>query len=176
MIGRKSFQDSVDDDKRLSIDFLANPKWKRGQFCWAAKGPIAEKYKDLEPQIRAELNQSRKESSSGVNFSLFMVGTTIKRAKPIIIFSSTDKKSRKDARKAIDRSDLLACTDFELGELRHPPSGGIKPVAMADEWTAQVLSSTSQCEILFDPMERVRLVGIPIFINRFCAPKSLSVC
>lgn len=58
MIGQKMFEDSVDLDTPLTVDFEANPKWPRRQLCWEAKGSVARKYAQLEREIAKVLNQS----------------------------------------------------------------------------------------------------------------------
>jgi hypothetical protein len=140
---RESFEDSVDEDKRLNIDYQESSKWKRGHFCWEAKGAVAAAHALLGPSIRAELNQSRKQSSLEMAISLFMVGTTVTSASPITVISSTDMQSRKDAKKAIERSGILTDTKFELEDLRHLPSGPIRPVVMEDDLTYQIPLSAS---------------------------------
>lgn len=123
---RKSFEDSVDEGKRLEMDCQANSTWKRGDLFWKAKGPMADMFKQIRPQIQVELNQARNGSYQDVGFSLFMVGRTKTSAKPIIIIFSTDEKSRKAAKQAIKNRGILADTDFEVRTLKHPPSRRVK--------------------------------------------------
>lgn len=167
---RKSFEDSVDEEKRVDIGCETNSRWKRGELFWKAKGPMADTYKQIGPRIQAELNQARTGSYQDVGFSLFMVGETKTSAKPIIIIYSTDKRSRKAAKKAIRDRGILADTDLEVRTSKHPPSGRFKKVAMEDNSTPHILSFASLCEIFFDPEEEIRLVGMPIFIRHNAGP------
>jgi hypothetical protein len=126
---RISYLDSVDVEHPVHVDRIANPKWKRGQLCWDAKGKCSQDYKDMEMELLRELNQSRQESFCEVGVSLFMIGKTPESAKPIIIISSEDKRSREAAKKAITASGILTNTNFEVGVLKYLPSGPIHPVA-----------------------------------------------
>lgn len=165
MVNFKSFESSVAVDKPLVVDHLVNPKWPSRQLCWEVKGAVADAYIKLEPRIRKELNESLKESSGAIYFSVYMVGTKPRKAKPIIIFSSTDQEARKNAREAIINSGMLAPTEFDTGHLRHLPSGPIKEVADEDGLTSESSFLTSSGKILFDPAEPIRLVGMPIIIR-----------
>lgn len=73
---RVDYQSSVDVDNPVQADHIANPKWKRGQLCWEAKGKCAQDYKNKETELMKELNQSRLKSFSEVAVSLFIIGKT----------------------------------------------------------------------------------------------------
>jgi hypothetical protein len=165
MVKQKTFEDSVDLDNRLAIDFKANPRWPHSHLCWEAKGPVAERYTLLESKIEKALSQSIKQTDRGIKFSLVMVGKKAKRAQPLILFTSIDAQARKDAKATIEKSGLVTRTEFKLGDLRHPPSGPIKEVAKEDEQTPQPHSFGEQSEVLFEPSDRIRLVGMPIQIR-----------
>lgn len=126
---RVDYQSSVDVDNPVPIDHIANPKWKHGQLCWEARGRCAEDYKSKETELLKELNQSRRESFSEVAISLFMIGKTPQKAKPMIIISSEDKRSREEAKRAIERSGILEDLDYKIGFLKYLPSGPIHSVA-----------------------------------------------
>jgi hypothetical protein len=135
------YQSSVDVDNPVLIDHIANPKWKHGQLCWEAKGRCAEDYKSIETELLKELNQSRRESFNEVAISLFMIGKTPQKAKPMIIISSEDKRSREEAKRAIIRSGVLEGLNYKIGFLKYLPSGPIHSVAgssseMFDVYTA----------------------------------------
>jgi hypothetical protein len=127
---RRSYEDSVDTDRPITIDSRSNPQWREGQYCWEAKGAVAEEYRAKRPQLLFELNQARSEASREVDISLCMIGKSVARAKPVIVISSEERRSREEARAAIRRSRLLEQTNFELGLLRYPPSGPVQPVTM----------------------------------------------
>ncbi|RYO37781.1 hypothetical protein AA0111_g2178 [Alternaria arborescens] len=126
---RVDYQSSVDVDNPVQVDHIANTKWKRGQLCWEAKGTCAQDYKNKETELMKELNQSRRESFSEVAVSLFMVGKTPQKAKPMIIISSEDKRSREEAERAIKNSGILKDLNYEIGFLKYLPSGPIHAVA-----------------------------------------------
>lgn len=126
---RVDYQSSVDVDNPVPIDYIANPKWKHGQLCWEAQGRCAEDYKSKETALLKELNQSRRESFSEVAISLFMIGKTPQKAKPMIIISSEDKRSREEAKRAIERSGILGELNYKIGFLKYLPSGPIHSVA-----------------------------------------------
>ncbi|CAN9437966.1 unnamed protein product [Alternaria alternata] len=126
---RIDYQSSVDVDNPVQVDHIANPKWKRGQLCWEAKGICAQDYKNRETELMRELNQSRRESFSEVAVSLFMIGKTPQKAKPTIIISSEDKRSREEAKRAIKNSGILKDLNYEIGFLRYLPSGPIHAIA-----------------------------------------------
>lgn len=162
----EDFQISVDGDNRVSVNFQANPGWHRSQCCWEAKGPVAEKFNSLEPRIRAELNQSRRESGPEAAISLFMVGKTPEDAKPIIVISCTDKETRRDAKKAIKDSGVIRDTYFDIGYMRYSPPGPLQPVTMDDKTSRTFVSSAQPHEVFFDPTERIRLVGMSIIVKQ----------
>ncbi|CAN9198667.1 unnamed protein product [Alternaria alternata] len=123
------YESSVDIENAVNIDYGANPHWKRGHRCWEAKGEAAQQYKSMESSLLNELNQSRKESFCEVCISLFMIGKSPRHAKPIILISSEDKRSRQEAKAALDSSGILEDTGFKIGVLKYLPSGPIHPVA-----------------------------------------------
>ncbi|CAN9451657.1 unnamed protein product [Alternaria alternata] len=123
-----NYESSVDVDNPVRIDHIANPNWKQGQLCWQAKGKCAEDYKSRETELLEELYQSRRESFSEVAISLFMIGKTPQKAKPMIIISSEDKRSREEAKRAIIQSGVLKNLNYEIGLLNYLPSGPIHPV------------------------------------------------
>lgn len=153
---RKSFEDSVDEEKPLTIDC----GWPHHQNCWEAKGPIVKEYEDLLQQLRAEVNRSCGSSGGEVAIDLFMVGKTPMKAKPIVILSSTSRQTRKDAKEAVENSRLLVDTVFNLGDMRHPPSGPLIPVAMVE----QISTTASPHQVVYDPLEEIRLVAMPILV------------
>jgi hypothetical protein len=126
---RVDYQSSVDVDNPVPIDHIANPRWKHGQLCWEARGRCAEDYKSKETKLLKELNQSRREPFSEVAISLFMIGKTPQKAKPMIIISSEDKRSREEAKRAIERSGILEDLNYKIGFLKYLPSGPIHSVA-----------------------------------------------
>jgi hypothetical protein len=162
MFGRKTFESSVDLGRPIK---LAYKKWPSTQYCWEAKDQVASAYKELEPKIQEELRKTLPESSRITGFAVFMVGRNPERAKPIIIIFSPDDNSRGAAKKAIKDSDLLMNTIFSLGTLRTHPAGHIKKIAMENESIAELPSFIPPYEVLFDLGERIRLVGMPIFIR-----------
>jgi HEAT repeat protein len=162
MFGRNTFESSVDLDRPIK---LAYKKWPSTQYCWEAKDEVASAYKELEPDIQRELRKRLPESSRITGFAVFMVGRTSERAKPIIIIFSPDDDSRGAGKRAIKDSDLLTNTMFSLGTLRTHPAGHIEKTAMEDEAIAELPSFIPPYEVLFDPRERIRLVGMPIFIR-----------
>jgi len=185
---RVDYEDSVDIDHPVCVDQKANPEWNQDHFCWESKGKCAQDYKEVETKLLKELDQSRRESFCEVGVSLFMIGKTPRKAKPVIIISSQDQRSRQEAKKAITRSGILADLDFELGVLKYLPSGPIHPIAGlpseaswdstsesggwdSDTWeTAKpALSHQSATPIplpaYYDPKQRLRITGMPLYVK-----------
>ncbi|KAI4674392.1 uncharacterized protein J4E88_008126 [Alternaria novae-zelandiae] len=185
---RVNYEDSVDMDHPVSVDQKANPEWNQDHFCWEAKGKCAQDYKEVETKLLRELDQSRRESFCEVGVSLFMIGKTPQKAKPVIIISSQDQRSRKEAKKAITRSGILEDLDFELGVLKYLPSGPIHPIAGSpseaswdsasesggwdsDTWeTAKPALSHQSVTSLplpayYDPKQRLRITGMPLYVK-----------
>ncbi|KAF1351595.1 hypothetical protein EJ07DRAFT_159337 [Lizonia empirigonia] len=154
---RKSFEDSVDKGKPLTP---VDGEWPTNQKCWEAKGPVLKEYEGLLQRLRAVVNRSCGTSGGEVAIDLFMVGKTPTRAKPIVILSSTDRKSRKAAREAVENGCILKDTAFSLGDKRYPPSGPLIPVGMEEK----ILSTASPHQVVYDPLEKIRLIGMPILI------------
>ncbi|CAI6339878.1 unnamed protein product [Periconia digitata] len=163
---RAGFQDSVDEANPVEIDYKANPWWKSRYSCWEVKGQVAEDYKDVGAKIHNELRQSCRESSWEVSVSPYMVGKSTKNAKPVIVIASVDESSREEAKAAIERSGILMHHPyFKLWPLRYLPTGPVNPVAMEDQAPPKSLPSVPSFKVYFDPTERVRLVGMPVYIR-----------
>ncbi|KAH8634470.1 hypothetical protein IG631_09870 [Alternaria alternata] len=190
---RMNYQSSVDVDNLVQVDHIANPIWKRGQLCWEAKGPCAQDYKNKETELLKELNQSRRESFSEVAVSLFMIGKTPRKAKPMIIISSEDKRSREEAKRAIKNSGILKDLKYEIGFLKYLPSGPIHAIVRSPsegsgdsiaissfsrpgrldsengENTTSILSSQSGGPVsttaYYDPEQRLRATAMSIHVN-----------
>ncbi|KAI4614058.1 hypothetical protein J4E80_006748 [Alternaria sp. BMP 0032] len=185
---RVNYEDSVDVGHPVCVDQKANPEWNQDHFCWEAKGKCAQDYQEVETKLLKELDQSRRESFCEVGVSLFMIGKTPRKAKPVIIISSQDQRSRKEAKKAITRSGILADLDFELGVLKYLPSGPIHPIAGSpseaswdsasesggwdsDTWeTAKPALSHQMATLLplpayYDPKQRLRITGMSLYVK-----------
>lgn len=158
-----SFQESVDENNRVDIDYRANPWWKTRYLCWEVKGAIAEEYRSLGPKIREALQNSCRESSFEVFVWPYMVGKSTKTARPVLIIASEDEASREDAKVAIETSGLLQTHRyFKLWPLRYLPTGPINPVAMESQAPAQPLQSF---EVFYDPAKPIIATGMPIFLR-----------
>ncbi|CAN9184320.1 unnamed protein product [Alternaria alternata] len=190
---RMNYQSSVDVDNLVQVDHIANPKWKRGQLCWEAKGTCAQDYKNKETELLKELNQSRRESFSEVAVSLFMIGKTPQKAKPMIIISSEDKRSREEAKRAIERSGILEDLNYKIGFLKYLPSGPIHAIARSPsedsggsranssffrpgisgsdnrEYTTSIPSNQPCVPVFttayYDPEQRLRTTAMSIHVN-----------
>ncbi|KAJ4369235.1 hypothetical protein N0V83_006320 [Neocucurbitaria cava] len=161
-----TFKDSVDETNPVEIDYKANPWWRSRYLCWEVKGQIAEEYKILGPKIYDELRQSCRESSLEIFIWPYMLGKSTKSARPVLVIASEDEASRADAKATIERSDILKeHQHFKLWPLRYLPTGPVSPVAMEDHATAQPLPSTESFEVYYDPAERLRPIGMPIYIK-----------
>ncbi|KAI4673437.1 uncharacterized protein J4E84_011079 [Alternaria hordeiaustralica] len=181
-------EESVDIEHPLCVDQIANPEWKDGQRCWEAKGKCAQLYAEAKIKLLKELDQSRQESFREICVSLFMVGKTPGKAKPMIIISSEDKQSRKEAKKAIIRSGVLTDFGFEIGVLKYLPSGPIHPVAGSpseacwnsaseseglgsDTWKEKTSNSAFHSNTpvslsaYYDSKQGLRITGMPIYVK-----------
>jgi len=181
-------EESVDIEHPLCVDRIANPEWKNGQGCWEAKGKCAQIYAEAKIKLLKELDQSRQESFREICVSLFMVGKTPQKAKPMIIISSEDKPSREEAKDAIIRSGVLTDYGFKIGVLKYLPSGPIHPAAGSPseafwdsasesgggdshKWpeTKHGSSHHSDAPIspfaYYDSKQRLRMNGMPIYVK-----------
>ncbi|PVH96273.1 hypothetical protein DM02DRAFT_674930 [Periconia macrospinosa] len=146
---RKNFEDCVDEDHPVKIDYTVQ-SWWIGKFvqylCWEVKGQVGEDYKVLEPKIYEEFGASPllRESNWKPLVWPYMIGKSPRKAKPIIVISSEDEASRNEAKKVIELSDFFKNYQyFELLPLRYLPSG----------------------RVYFDPDERLRTIGMPTYIK-----------
>ncbi|KAJ6437087.1 protein phosphatase regulator [Purpureocillium lavendulum] len=91
--------------------------------CWEATGPARVEFaQSIQPKIITHLRENSdklQESDNIVNLSLFMVGTSIQRTKPTIIFVSNDKATRREAYKLVKDSGILQ--DHPKFEIGHCP-------------------------------------------------------
>ncbi|KAK4448768.1 hypothetical protein QBC34DRAFT_464572 [Podospora aff. communis PSN243] len=88
--------------------------------CWEAVGQAREEFSNaIGPKLAVCIeNNSDKLADSEVliNFALFMIGSSLQRTKPTIMFVSRDKAARLEARKAVQESGMLsAYPGFETG-------------------------------------------------------------
>ena len=183
---RANHEDSVDIEHPVRVDHEANPQWKDGQLCWEAKGKCAQVYAEAKTKLLRELDQSQRESFCEICVSLFMVGKTPRKAKPMIIISSEDKRSREEAKRAITRSGVLADLGFEIGVLKYLPSGPTHPVAGSpseacwdsasesggwdsDTWKEKTPDPSFHSSTLvpssayYDSKQGLRITGMPIY-------------
>jgi len=185
---RANHEDSVDIEHPVRVDQEANPKWKDGQLCWEAKGKCAQVYAEAKTKLLRELDQSQRESFCEICVSLFMVGKTPRKAKPMIIISSEDKRSREEAKRAITRSGVLADLGFEIGVLKYLPSGPTHPVAGSpseacwdsasesegwdsDTWKEKTPdpsfhpNTPVSSSAYYDSKQRLRITGMSIYVK-----------
>lgn len=90
--------------------------------CWEAIGEAREVFQDrLLPEVKRHLennSDSLQESQSILLFSLYMIGKSLKRARPTVMFVSNDKAVRREAFQLIKRSGIMEkYVDFELGHM-----------------------------------------------------------
>ncbi|KAI4704996.1 hypothetical protein J4E89_009289 [Alternaria sp. Ai002NY15] len=185
---RVNHEDSVDIEHPVRVDHEANPKWKNGQRCWEAKGKCAQMYAEATIKLLKELDQSRQESFREICVSLFMVGKTPGKAKPMIIISSEDEQSRKGAKDAIIRSGVLTDYGFKIGVLKYLPSGPIHPAAGSpseacwnsaseseglgsDTWKEKMSNPSFHSNTpvsssaYYDSKQGLRITGMPIYVK-----------
>jgi hypothetical protein len=142
---KEGYESSVDTEHPVRVDHSANPAWDPSLLCWEAKGACALSYARIETVLLEELYQSRKESFCAVGVSFYMVGESPETAKPVIILSSVDRRSRQAAKKAIESSDILKNLNFRIRLLKYLPTGDIHPVAsMFGEFPGDSKSTPSQ--------------------------------
>jgi len=185
---RVNHEDSVDIEHPVRVDHEANPQWKDGQLCWEAKGKCAQVYAEAKTKLLKELDQSQRESFCEICVSLFMVGKTPRKAKPMIMISSEDKRSREEAKRAITRSGVLVDLGFEIGVLKYLPSGPIHPAAGSpseacwdsasesegrdsDTWKEKTpdpsfhLNTPVSSSAYYDSKQGLRITGMPIYVK-----------
>ena len=160
----RDFEASVNKDCILNTE-LPPPSFLRRKihYYWEAQGEVAAEYNAIQEDLHCILNQTRSEAGPGIHIDLCMFGTEPARAKPVIVISSIDKNLRVAAKKTIRRSGLLP-KDFTLGLMRHPPYGRTVLVAKRAPESLDQMSVRSPHVVLFDPTERIRLVGMPVFV------------
>ncbi|KAL4804613.1 hypothetical protein BDV18DRAFT_161707 [Aspergillus unguis] len=111
----------------------ADPERSVGQFCgtvkgklsyWEAKGPAQEAYEKIQEEIQEILNKNLDpvRGSSAVVYDIYMFGPSPQSAKPHVMFSCKQGKSRKEAVSAVRKSGLLSQSPgIEIGHWECPP-------------------------------------------------------
>lgn len=165
---QESYEDSV-DQRTLPIVPTADD-WPQNQKCWYPTGPLASEFEEVYPGLRDVVNRSCGNTGGEVSIDLFMVGKTPKKAKPIIILSSTCTQSRQSGRTDIESSGILDHTAFSLGDMRFSPPGPLVLVAKEEELGSRTLLTALPRRVLFDPLDKIRLIGMPILIERIEGP------
>lgn len=160
------FQDCVDEAYLVKIDYAINRWWDAKYSCWAPKGRVADDFETISPKIVHELQQSCKESCRSLNVQAYMVGTSPGKAKPYICISSKDRASRKQAKIAIERSNILSSSCFKLWLLQYPPQGPIELRTVEHDFVTQPPLAGSSSEVHFDTSESLESVEMPVYIKR----------
>jgi hypothetical protein len=80
-----------------------------GRFgCWEAKGRARAVFVSLSPKIHEFLDQCSTPSSGEVHWSMYMIGRSKATVSPQLVICSTDSNTRKDIRKRIRDSGIMA--------------------------------------------------------------------
>lgn len=160
----RDFEASVNRDCILNTEMPPPSFFRRTiHYYWEAQGEVAAEYNAIQEDLHRILNETRSEAGPGIHIDLCMFGTEPSRAKPVIGISSIDKNLRVAAGKTIRRNGLLP-KDFTLGFMRHPPYGRTVLVAKRASENPDQMSFRAPHVVLFDPTERIRLVGMPVFV------------
>lgn len=88
--------------------------------CWETIGPARDIFSDsIQPRLISYLRQHscRLQESDGIlNISLFMVGKSVQKTQPTIMFVSSDKQTRKEAFNLVKESGIIHDhPGFEIG-------------------------------------------------------------
>ncbi|KAF2656359.1 hypothetical protein K491DRAFT_678121 [Lophiostoma macrostomum CBS 122681] len=161
------FRDSVDEANPVQIDYTANPWWKPRDLCWEMKGPMWSDFKNvLKPSIDKELHGSPRLIGRVPSVWPYMLGRSLRHAKPVIVIASKYQDCREEAKNAIERSGLLEGYEhFKLWLLKHLPEGQIRANAMGDEAFSQTWPpDSSDFDIYFNPTRSLRVTSMPIYI------------
>ena len=107
--------------RRLKVAFQARGQWQDSEYStgefvqsmdfmdiWEAKGPARTQYEVLSQEILVHVQRFCESTSRNVVWSLYMIGTKKEKSTPTIVFSSNDKKSRRQLRQSVKESGLLA--------------------------------------------------------------------
>jgi hypothetical protein len=162
----RDFEASVNKDRLLNTESPPQSIFKRSirpHYYWEAQGEVAAIYNAIQEDLHRILNETRSEAGPGIHIDLCMFGTEPRRARPVIVISSTDRNLRVAARRTIETSGLLPM-DFTLGLMRHPPYGRTVLVAERTSENPDQMSFGAPHKVLFDPAERIRLVGMPVYV------------
>ncbi|KAL5000096.1 hypothetical protein BDV10DRAFT_183690 [Aspergillus recurvatus] len=105
-----------------SVGPLIKPS-KLGKSYWEAAGPVQKLFKDeLAPAVKDYLDRCIEPPQDCLSWSIYMRGRTAESARPYLVFTSEDEKTRKTARRMVEESDVL--TKFptvKTMHARYPP-------------------------------------------------------
>lgn len=110
-----------------------NPEASIGGFCrtmgrsqcWHAQGPARDLFIRLAAEVKTYLDRNCEPPSRELHWSLYMIGQTKAKAKPVLMFICEDSNSRKTARKTIKESGiLLRFPGVDTADCSYPPDFG----------------------------------------------------
>ena len=98
--------------------------------CWEAVGPVRDLFGSMSLEIREILNDweppSSVKSDDIIGWSIFMVGTCEKKAKPTLLIHSENSEGRKSVRRVIEEAGVLGrYPGVYLDDCSHPPDFNI---------------------------------------------------
>jgi hypothetical protein len=165
----ESFSESVDTDKEVLVNPDKIRGWQRQHRCWEGKGSLAARWKELEPRLIKELDQTISDSNRGVSaprLVYFMVGREVACAQPVVFIVDGNSGSRQEAFRAIRKSRILteAVPGFTLAVLETSPRGKICLVAMENLVTTHSQKST-QPSVYVDSRDEFYSVGMPVYVS-----------
>jgi hypothetical protein len=165
----ESFSESVDTDKEVAVNPDKIRGWQRQHRCWEGKGSLAARWKEVEPRLIKELDETISDSNRGVSaprLVYFMVGREETCAKPAVFIVDGNPDSRKEAFHAIKRSEILteAKPEFTLAILETSPRGKICLVAMENLVITHSQNSTQQ-NVYVDSRDEFYSVGMPVYVS-----------
>jgi hypothetical protein len=105
-LGKLRRRKTVWPDAHLSVGRHLKRLGNKG--CWEAIGPAREAFLSVAGEIKTYLDQNIDPLPCWVTWSIYMVGNKADAATPTIIFCSESEKIRREIKKIIDESDILA--------------------------------------------------------------------
>lgn len=89
---------------------------------WEAVGPAREMFDQIGPAIKKYLQDNSDDIPETVTWTIYMVGRTNEAAQPTVMFCCKDKHCRKQVRRTIEDSGILAdYPGVKVGDCSIPP-------------------------------------------------------
>ncbi|KAF2685470.1 hypothetical protein K458DRAFT_24991 [Lentithecium fluviatile CBS 122367] len=140
------------------------------KLCWEATGTPRSVYlESLGPNITAYLDEhfGCAPGNDHITISMYMIGDSVGKALPTLLFISKNPDTRREARKAIKESGIMSrFPDFQTKYVsKDPGSVKIEPLASGDGPLVLPLSPKVATEAYIDITKPLCLLGMPVYVR-----------